>query len=272
MSPLATAPTPDCPRCVELQQQLDVALARIARLEAQINELILKLQQNSSNSSLPPSANPLHAPKPPAKPPTGRKPGGQTGHRGHHRVRLPAQRVNSIQTYRPEVCTGCQAALPIEPGPNDPPPSWHQVAELPVMAALVTEHQAHARFCPECGQLNHATIPDEVRSHVIGPRLAAMMSYLSGRFHLSKRSVREYVAVVFDVPVSLGVCPSIQSRTPQVYIMYGFMQFGPSWSSSFDTNDLRRLKANTRTDSWARDAHMANHVDWLSYQPRAEPT
>ena len=215
MSFLATTPTPDCPRCVELQQQLDVALARIARLEAQINELTLKLQQNSSNSSLPPSANPLHAPKPPAKPPTGRKPGGQTGHRGHHRVRLPAERVNLIQSYHPEVCTGCQGVLPTQPGLNDPQPSWHQVAELPLMAAFVTEHQAHARFCPGCGRLNHATIPHEVRAHVIGPRLAAMMSYLSGRFHLSKRSVREYVEVVFDVPVSLGTVATLEQQTSQ---------------------------------------------------------
>ena len=215
MIPPEPTPTSDCPRCIELQRQLDAALARIARLEAQINELVLKLQQNSSNSSLPPSANPLHAPKPPGKPPTGRQPGGQTGHRGHHRVRLPAERVNLIQTYLPEVCTGCQAALPIEPGPNDPQPSWHQVAELPLMAAFLTEHQAHARFCPGCGQLNCATIPAAIRAHVIGPRLAAMMSYLSGRFHLSKRSVREYVEVVCDVPVSLGTVATLEQQTSE---------------------------------------------------------
>ena len=213
MIPPASNPTSDCPRCVELQRQLDAALARIVRLEARVNELILKLQQDSSNSSLPPSANPLHAPRPPGKAPTGRKPGGQAGHRGHHRVRLPAERVNLIRTYRPEVCTGCQGVLPIEPGPNDPEPSWHQVAELPVMAAIVTEHQAHARTCPGCGQLNHATIPAEVRAHVIGPRLAAMMSYLSGRFHLSRRSVREYVEVVLDVPVSLGTVAALEQHT-----------------------------------------------------------
>ena len=60
-----------------------------------------------------------------------------------------------------------------QPGPNDPEPSWHQVADLPKLAAIVTEPQAHARTCPACGLINHATIPDEVRAHVIGPRLAA---------------------------------------------------------------------------------------------------
>jgi transposase len=213
MISLESTPIIACPECVKLRRELDVALAQIAVLEAQVKELALQIQRNSSNSSTPPSANPLDAPKPTAKPPTGRKPGGQVGHRGHHRVRLPANRVNAIVTYVPSVCTGCHTPLPSEPGPNDPEPSWHQVAELPRLAAVVTEHQAHARTCPGCGQLNQATIPAEVRAHVIGPRLAAMMSYLSGRFHLSKRSVRELVEAAFEVPVSLGTVAALEQQT-----------------------------------------------------------
>ncbi len=203
-----------------MRRELDVALARVALLEAQVGgletqvkELLLQLQRNSSNSSTPPSANPLDAPKPVSKPPTGRRPGGQTGHRGHHRVRLPAGRVNEIVTYIPSICTGCHASLPIDPGPDDPEPTWHQVAELPKQAAIVTEHQAHARTCPCCGKLNRATIPAEVRAHVFGPRLAANMSYLSGRFHLGRRSVKEFVEAVYQVPVSLGTVVALERQT-----------------------------------------------------------
>jgi transposase len=213
MTPLESTPVPECAECVKLRRELDVALARITALEAQLKELLVQLQRNSSNSSTPPSANPLDAPKPAPKPPTGRRPGGQAGHRGHHRVRLPADRVNAIVTYVPSACTDCHTPLPIEPGPSDPEPSWHQVAELPKLAAVVTEHQAQARTCPGCGKLNHATIPAEVRAHVIGPRLAAMMSYLSGRFHLSKRSVRELVEAAFEVPVSLGTVAALEQQT-----------------------------------------------------------
>ena len=215
MPPSPIDPTPDALRCVELQLQLDAALARITQLEAQVRELLLRLQQNSSNSSTPPSANPPHAPRPPAKPPTGRKPGGQPGHRGHHRHRLPPERVDRFEHYYPDVCAGCQATLPLQAGPDDPKPSWHQVAELPVTAAIVTEHQAHSRTCPCCGRLNHAAIPAQVRAHVIGPRLAAVMSYLSGRFHLSKRSVGELVEALFDAPVSLGTVATLEQQTSQ---------------------------------------------------------
>ena len=208
----------ECPGCVRLRRELDAALARIVALEAQGRELLAQLRRNSSNSSTPPSANPLDAPKPVAKRPTGRRPGGQTGHRGHHRLRLPADRVNEVVVHRPQVCTGCQTLLPVEAGPGDPEPSWHQVAELPKLAAIVTEHQAHGRICPCCGRLNQAAIPAEIRDHVIGPRLAATMSYLSGRFHLGKRSVKEFVEAVFEVPVSLGTVAALEQQTSAALI------------------------------------------------------
>src|SRR3974377_1787130 len=106
---------------------------------------------NSPNPSPPPSVDPPGAPKPVIKTPTGRKPGGQPGHPGHHRHRFPPERVNKIVPYVPATCTDCQAPLPSEAAPGDPEPTWHQVAELPELAANITEHQAHARTCPCCG-------------------------------------------------------------------------------------------------------------------------
>lgn len=210
-NPLTTAT--DCPHCARLRHELDLALARIVVLEAQLQDLLAQLRRNSSNSSMPPSADPPGAPKPTAKTPTGRRPGGQPGHRGQHRVRLDPDRVDAVVDYVPTACTACDAALPDQPGPDDPEPAWHQVAELPRMAAVVTEHRAHARTCPGCGTLNRAAIPEAVRAHVLGPRLAATMSYLSGRFHLGKRGVREFVAAVFEVPVALGTVANLERQT-----------------------------------------------------------
>jgi transposase len=126
---------------------------------------------------------------------------------------LPASRVNEIVAYVPTVCTDCYTPLPIDPGPDDPEPGWHQVAELPEQAAIVTEHQAHWRTCPCCGLANQAAIPAQIRAHAFGPRLAANMSYLSGRFHLGKRSVKEFVEAVYQVPVSLGTVMALEQQT-----------------------------------------------------------
>ena len=113
----------------------------------------------------------------------------------------------------PAICTDCQAPLPSEAAPGDPEPTWHQVAELPELAANITEYQGHARTCPCCGQLNRSEIPPEIRAHVIGPRLAAVMSYLSGRHHIGRRGVEEIVETVFEVPTSLGSVSALEGET-----------------------------------------------------------
>jgi transposase len=206
MSDGSPSPTPVCPQCVQLLQ-------RIAELESVVRNLQEQLNRNSSNSSIPPSDNPLNAPKPVVKTPSGRKPGGQRGHPGHHRHRIPLERVKNIVPYVPTICAHCETPLPDEPGPNDPEPTWHQVAEVPELAAEITEHQGHARTCPCCGHLNRGEIPSQVRADVIGPRLAAVMSYFSGRHHLSRRAVEEVVETVFEVPISLGSVSALEAET-----------------------------------------------------------
>jgi transposase len=206
MNDPSSSPIPACPQCAQL-------LKRVVELEALVRDLQERLNQNSSNSSIPPSANPLSAPKPVSRAPSGRKPGGQTGHPGHHRRRLPPERVTTIVPHVPTICTRCQVALPAVPGPGDPKPTWHQVAELPELAAVITEHQGHARTCPCCGHLNRGQIPPEICAHVIGPRLAAVMSYLSGRHHISRRAVEEIVETVFEVPTSLGSITTLEAET-----------------------------------------------------------
>lgn len=185
----------------ELVTQLQ---AQVGPLQEEVRELRRRLNTNSSNSSLPPSANPPSAPKPTGKPPTGRRPGGQPGHPGHHRTRLPPQRVQQTLRYVPSVCEHCHSPLPQEPSGSEPEPTWHQVAELPEVLAIVTEHQGHARTCPSCGHVTWGKIPPEVLSHAYGPKLTATLAFLSGRCHGSKRTVQEVSQTLLGVPVSLG--------------------------------------------------------------------
>jgi transposase len=198
-------PVPSCPRCVEL-------LARIAQLEQQVRALEARLGQNASNSSLPPSANPPSAPKPVVKKRTGKTTGGQPGHRGQSRLRLPPERVQHTIALVPSRCEGCQAPLPAQPGPDDPEPSWHQLAELPRLAAVVTEFQGHARTCPGCGHVTRERIPAEIRAHTFGPRLSAALGYLSGSQHLSQRGLEETTEALFEVPISLGTIGALQQE------------------------------------------------------------
>ena len=193
-----------CTGCAELREQVRQLQATITQLQERVCELQARLDQNSSNSNQPPSSDPPWAGKKPVKKPSGRKPGGQIGHQGHYRRRLPPERINEVIRHIPSHCEYCHASLPKESRPGDPEPTWHQVAELPPMAAVVTEHQGHGRRCGCCGRITQEPIPPDVLQHVLGPRLSATMSYLSGRCHDGRRLVQEILQDLFDVPIALG--------------------------------------------------------------------
>ena len=143
---------PECPGCRERDARIDELERRIADLEARLNT-------NASNSSTPPSANPLGAKPPVVKKKSPRQRGAQRGHPPHLKQLLPPERVTHTEFIVPDRCDGCQAALPQQAGPNDPRPRRFQVVELPPLVAQVIEYQAHARTCPCCGVVTQATIP-----------------------------------------------------------------------------------------------------------------
>jgi transposase len=204
--------TVTCPGCLERDAEIADLKRRVAELEALVRDLTARLGTNATNSGLPPSANPPGAPKPVAKKPTGRKPGGQPGHPAHLKRRLPAGRVDHVVTFVPQRCGRCHEPLPPHPGPFDTEPTWHQVAELPQMAAEVTEYQGHFRTCPGCGAVSHAPIPAEVKAHSVGPRFAATLAYLAGSHHVSKRGLEEITQDVFDAPLSLGTVAHLEGQ------------------------------------------------------------
>jgi transposase len=204
---------PSCPGCRQRDETIAELRQRLADLEQRVQQLQDQLGKNASNSSIPPSANPLDAPKPVAKKPSRRPSGAQLGHPAHLRRRLPPERLQHLRDFIPSHCQRCHEPLPALPAPDDPPPTWHQVAELPKLAAEVTEYRGHFRTCSCCGTLNHAAIPADLKAHSIGPRLAATLSYLAGRHHLSQRGLEEMAEDVFDVPLSLGTVGRLAEQT-----------------------------------------------------------
>lgn len=206
---------PSCPGCTQRDAVIAALQQRIEGLECQVNDLQQRLGANASNSSLPPSANPPAAPPPVVKRPTGRKSGGQPGHKGHQRLRLPPRRVQHVIALVPGHCEACHAPLPQQPSAADPEPVWHQFAELPKVQAVVTEFQGHARVCPDCGHVTREPIPAEIRAQAFGPRLAAVLSYLSGTQYVSQRGLEDVCEVVFGVPLSLGSITSLQEQMSQ---------------------------------------------------------
>ena len=195
-----------CPNCAILE-------LRLAEMEARIAELEARLRNNSSNSSHPPSSDQPWQRPASSKPRSGKKPGGQPGHSGAFRQRLPLNRVNKVVDHIPQNCAHCQASLVGQHGPHLPETSWHQVAELPDVLAEVTEHRGHARTCACCEKVTCAEIPAVIRAQCVGPNLAATLSYLSGSLHASKRAIQETCETLFGVPLSLGTVSKLEVQT-----------------------------------------------------------
>jgi transposase len=196
---------PECPDCQALLQL-------VAQLQDKVRDLEARLNNNATNSSIPPSANPLDAPKPVPKKKSRRRPGAQPGHPPRLKQLLPTERVQKTFQFVPRHCRRCQATLPDQAGPDDPPPTRHQLLEMPPVVAVVTEYQGHFRTCPCCAEVTHEPIPRELLVHSVGPRLTATLSYLTGCHGLSKRGVEEIAADVLDAPVALGTVANLEQE------------------------------------------------------------
>lgn len=177
-----------------------------ARAEQRVAELERELLQRrpttttASNSSLPPSANPIGARPPVVKRPTGRRPGGQIGHVGKSRTLLSEAQVDHFIEHRPGVCRDCQRAIAGD-APGEVVVGRHQVAELPPVAVEITEHRALACRCAHCGGLSRGTIPSDVQASVTGPRLCAAIGLLGASMKGSKRAIAMVLQEVLGCPM-----------------------------------------------------------------------
>src|SRR5947199_7557334 len=104
---------------------LDAHQKRIAELERRVRDLEARLNLNSTNSSKPPSSDPIGLKRKPPAPPTGRKSGGQPGHAKAQRPLVPPEELRSSTDCRPDTCRRCAHPLL----GDDPEPLIHQVAD-----------------------------------------------------------------------------------------------------------------------------------------------
>jgi transposase len=183
----------------------------VQALEAEIATLRERVNRNSSNSSQPPSSDGPEVSKSRKRAGSGRKRGGQKGHKGTTRKLVPVEQVKEVHDVKPDVCRRCGHELDGE----DADPYRHQVTEVPPVVAEVTEYRLHTLSCPECGTETRPELPPGVSQGAFGPRLQAMVSLLSGRYHLSKRDITEVMADFFQADVSLGSVPALEQRTSE---------------------------------------------------------
>jgi transposase len=182
---------------------------RLQALQKRVDELEQRLGQNSSNSSRPPSSDPPHVKRPPPKPKSGRKRGGQPGHKRQQRPLVPPEQVKQVIPLKPPACRKCGHDLQ----GDDPEPRQHQVAEIPPFRPEVTEYRLHRLTCPECGTRTCASLPEGVPAGAFGPRLQAVLAVLAGGYRLGKRPIRQLAQDLFGLSISTGMVAKLEQST-----------------------------------------------------------
>jgi transposase len=188
--------------------------ARIAKLEARISELEARLNQNSRNSSRPPSTDIYSRPQSPRKKGE-RSPGGQKGHKGHTltKVDLP----DEIIVHTIPICEGCGASLESEVPVKV---EWRQVHDIPPPNIIITEHRVESKRCPQCGRNNRAEFPPDVQYPVqYGQYLKALMVYLCIFQLLPYDRVSEFFSDLFGRSLSKATLVKAVSECSQNLIV-----------------------------------------------------
>ena len=190
----------------------DALQRRIVELDQRVGDLEARLKLNSTNSSKPPSSDPIGFKRKPPTPPSGRKRGGQPGHPRAQRRLVPAEKVRTITECKPTDCRRCGHAL----AGDDPIPLVHQVAELPRIEPLVDEYRLHRLGCPRCGTTTCGTLPEGVPQGCFGPYLQAVLSTLAGGYRLSKRQVQQMAGDLFGLSIATGMVSKLERQSATV--------------------------------------------------------
>lgn len=195
-------------RIAVLEGEVSECEERIVELDAVVCELRTRLAANSRNSSRPPSSDGLA--KEPAEKSnkqrslrrrSGRKPGGQSGHAGHH---LERREVPDDERVHPlERCEECGSDLSGQPVVEL---RSRQVLDLPELPRLeCVQHWIQTRLCPCCGKLRSSRFPAEASAPVCyGPRIKALGIYLVSYQHLPCERAAELLSDWLGAPVSVG--------------------------------------------------------------------
>jgi len=250
-----------------LQAELAAAQETIAALTAQVATLLERVKDpegqratDSHNSSKPPSSDgPARIPRS-LRGTSGKKPGGQPGHRGTH-LRL-VDTPDHIVVRRPLVCPTCAASLAAEEVDGM---ERRQVVEAPSVRALVTEYRGLRARCPHCQTAVTGAFPAAVSAPVqYGPRLRALTVYLTHQQLLPYGRTRAVLRDLLGCAVSQGMVAALareaaERLAPVEGLIAAALRAGPVLHNDETGLSVRGTRWWLHTASTARLTHYGVH-------------
>ena len=192
----------------ELRQQNERFEALVIAQAQMIEKLQAQLAQNSTNSHKPPSSDP---PKTRSqrrrRKSTGRKSGGQKGHKGSTRSMLPVDEVDHIVACIPTHCDACDKPL----SGTDDQPRLHQVWQIPPIEVEVTQFEQHSLVC-SCGCKTIGQLPDGITHSSFGPNIHAIHAWLRLDMRASIQRTKTFFEQIMGLKISHGALCAMDAR------------------------------------------------------------
>lgn len=182
--------------------------AQIAALTEKIAELTTKLEEknhkkNSGNSSTPPSSDRFEKPAPKSlREKSGRKPGGQPGHKGKG-MKLD-RKPDEVISHIPEKCQGCPKACLCTMKCCETRYEYEAVVQTKLIA-----HKVMKCTCPLSGHLMTGTFPANITgTKQYGAGVAALATSLFTVGYMSVDRIQKLLNSL-RIPISTGTVQNI---------------------------------------------------------------
>jgi transposase len=156
------------------QERVQVLEGLIDAQQERIKTLERHQAKDSHNNSFPPSSDRFVHPPKSLRKKSGKWPGGQKGHRGHHlrQVEMP----DEVLIHPVIHCEHCQHDLCARKASI---PERRQVMGLPARRLWITEHRVEEKQCPVCSHLTRASFPATVLAPAhYGTGIQTLATYL----------------------------------------------------------------------------------------------
>ena len=188
-----------------LEQRIERLETTAALLVKRIEQLESRLNQNSQNSSKPPSSDPPYQRPKRGSKKSKRRRGGQKGHVGHRQQLLDPSEVMIVHPGR--CACGCERrrAGSLRSYYTH---QWIELSEIQMQVKHVVLKKAQ---CAGCQRWVRAELPQEYQTGY-GPRFSALVAELSGIQGISRQAVEAFVQDVFGVPISTGGIQKVVDR------------------------------------------------------------
>lgn len=184
--------------CQKHETVIDALKKENASLKEQL--VSFKHRKDSSNSSMPPSSDITKAKRTNSlRKPSGKKPGGQPGHKGT--TLKMVENPDVTENHYPVVCENCGNGLSETPADFS---GRRQIIDLPVIRQIITEHRVYSKKC-QCGHCTKSSYPDWVKSPIsYGASIQSLVAYLNTRQYLPVERMHEFLKEILNVGLSEG--------------------------------------------------------------------